>query len=466
MASDNDIYDLIDKMTLEEKASLCSGSGFWHTQGIGHLDIPKMRLSDGPHGLRKQTDHADNIGLEESEQSTCFPTAATTACSFDVDLMYEIGQALGQECLEHHISILLGPGMNIKRSPLCGRNFEYYSEDPLLSGKMAAAYIRGVEDQGVGTSIKHFAVNNQEHRRMTIDSIIDERALREIYLKGFEIAIREGKPSSVMVAYNRVNGEFCSEHPYLLKEILRGGEWAYDGLVISDWGGACNDRVKGIEMGMDLEMPSSGGQNDRRIVKAIKKGHLEEAVLNKVVFRLLKLICNAKLCEGRECDYDQELHHDLARRAAAESIVLLKNDRELLPLKGGDERIGVIGSFAKIPRYQGSGSSLINPNRLVSILEALDEKGVAYTYEQGYDEHTDMSDDMLAAQAVVLARSVDIPILVVGLTNAYESEGFDRQHMLMPYSHVDLINAVCEVNSNTVVVLQNGSPMSMPWLIR
>lgn len=461
MANQFDIQRLLNRMTIEEKAALCSGSGFWHSQGIEAIGLSAISMSDGPHGLRKQQDRSDNIGLEESVQSTCFPSGGTIACSWDESLIYAIGEALAEECLEQGVSMLLGPGINIKRSPLCGRNFEYFSEDPYVSGILAAAYINGLQSKGIYASIKHFAVNNQEHRRMTIDTIVDDRALREIYLKGFELAIKASKPATVMAAYNKVNGTYCCEHPVLLKQILRD-EWGYNGIVVSDWG-AVNDRVEGLRTGLDLEMPSSGGQNDRRVRKSLKKGSLDRATLDDSTERMLRFIFDAKLCKDKACQYDREAHHRLAYDAAVASTVLLKNDRSTLPI---DDRqtIGIIGEFAKKPRYQGSGSSKINPYRVDSLFDALKSEGIQFIYEQGYDSRTDMSIDPLAARAVVLARSVDVPIIVAGLTNAYESEGFDRHHMLMPYSHVDLINAVADVNPNTVVILQNGAPIAMPWI--
>lgn len=455
-----DIKSLISKMTLEEKASLCSGLDDWHTKPIARLGIPSIMMADGPHGLRKVTGKNDRMLKGASVPATCFPTAATTACSWDRELMRDIGRALGEECLEQGVSILLGPGANIKRSPLCGRNFEYFSEDPLLAGEMAAAWIEGVQEMGVGASLKHFAANSQEHRRMSIDSVVDDRALREIYLVNFEIAIKGAKPWTVMCAYNRLNGEYCSENAWLLSRVLRD-EWGYDGAVVTDWG-ACNDRAKGLAAGQDLEMPSSGGVGDRRILRAVKAGELDVSALDRAVERLLKLIFAG--VEGGRPGYrcDMGAHHALARRAAAESAVLLKNEGELLPLIR-DMHIAVIGAFAKHPRYQGSGSSRISPARLDCAWDEMRKIAPGCSYAPGYRLDTDEPDEKLIAEACAAARAAGAAVVFAGLPHEYEAEGFDREHMRMPDSHGALIGRVAEANPNTAVVLMNGAPVEMPW---
>ena len=459
---DKDIKSLIAQMTLEEKASLCSGLDSWHTKPIERLGIPSIMMADGPHGLRKETGKADNMTDARSVPATCFPTAAATACSWDRGLLREIGRALGEECLEHGVSILLGPGANIKRSPLCGRNFEYFSEDPLLAGEMAAAWIEGLQEKGVGASLKHFAANSQEHRRMTIDSVVDDRALRELYLANFERAIKGATPPwTVMCAYNRLNGEYCSENRRLLTQVLRE-KWGFEGVVITDWG-ACNDRAKGVSAGQDLEMPSSGGLNDRRIVEAVRAGGLDISELDTVVERLLRLIFTASgnLRPGNR--YDRDAHHALARRAAEESAVLLKNEGGLLPLKKG-ARVAVIGAFAKYPRYQGSGSSLINPLRLERAWDEMRAYAPGCVYASGYRLSSDKPDGKLIAEACAAAKGADAAVVFAGLPNEYEAEGFDREHMRMPEAHCELIRRVAAANSNTAVVLMKGAPVEMPWI--
>lgn len=456
-----DIHKIISSLTLHEKASLCSGLDFWHLKGIERLGIPSILVTDGPHGLRKQAGNADRAELTQSIPATCFPTASATASSWDRNLLYEIGRALGEESLQEDVAVILGPGANIKRSPLCGRNFEYISEDPYLTGELAASLINGVQSQGVGTSLKHFAVNNQERRRMTIDAIVDERTLREIYLAGFEQAIKKARPWTVMCAYNKINGRYCSESERLLTTILRD-EWAYEGLVVTDWG-ACNDRVEGLKAGQDLEMPASNGLNDARIVEAVSSGALDEAVLNLAVERLLKLIFKAAENRKTGYRYDQPAHHALARRAAAESMVLLKNEDHILPLKK-NAKIALIGAFARQPRYQGSGSSLINPARLDNAHDELAKVTTNFTYAAGYDLITDRPDEALIDEACAAARNADVAIVFAGLPAAYESEGFDREHLRMPESHNRLIQRVAETNPNIVVILSNGAPVEMPWI--
>jgi beta-glucosidase len=455
-----DIQQIIAQMTLEEKASLCSGRDFWSLKSIERLGIPAIMVTDGPHGLRKQASNVDQIALNASVPATCFPTASATASSWDRDLLREIGQALGEECLQEDVAVILGPGANIKRSPLCGRNFEYFSEDPYLAGEMAAAMIAGVQSQGVGTSLKHFAVNNQETRRMTIDARVDERALREIYLAGFEQAVKKAQPWTVMCAYNRLNGPYCSEDERLLNKILRE-EWGFEGLVVTDWG-ACNDRVAGLKAGQELEMPGNGGLNDAKIVAAAKSGALDLAVLDRAVERLLTLIFTAAEKRQPGYRYDQPAHHALARRAAGESLVLLKNDGAILPLKA-DAKIALIGAFAKQPRYQGSGSSLINPAQLDNAYAEFSKVSSSFSYAAGYDPNIDTPDDVLIAEACAQAREAEVAIIFAGLPDTYETEAIDRTHMRMPESHNQLIQKVAAANPNTVVVLSNGAPVEMPW---
>jgi beta-glucosidase len=452
--------EIVKVLSLEEKAGLCSGEDFWHLKSIKKAGLQKIMVTDGPHGLRKQTGESDHVGLNQSVPATCFPPACTTASSWDPDMIFEMGQALGEECLQEQVSVILGPGANIKRSPLCGRNFEYFSEDPLLSGKMAAAWIKGVQSKGIGTSLKHFAMNNQETRRMTVNSVVDERAQREIYLKSFEIAVKEGKPWTVMCSYNRVDGTYLSDNKRLLNDILRE-EWGYDGAVVSDWG-ATNDRVKGIQAGMDLEMPGSRGINDERIVKAVRSGELPEQMLDRAAMRVVDLILKAKETVKEGYTYDTDAHHALARKIAANSAVLLKNDGTL-PLKK-TTKIAIIGAFAKTPRYQGAGSSIITPIKIESMCDALDNAGIPYQYAPGYDLKTSQVNQGLIDEAVLCAVQADIAIILAGLTDDFESEGYDRDHINLPENHTALINAVAKTGKKTVVLLQNGAPVCMPWI--
>ena len=451
---------LVSQMTLEEKASLCSGRDFWYLKGIPRLGLEPVMVTDGPHGLRKQTESADHLGIFQSVPAVCFPTAAATACSFDRALLEEIGGALGEACLAEQVSVILGPGANIKRSPLCGRNFEYFSEDPLVSGELAAALIRGVQSRGVGTSLKHYAVNNQEKRRMTVDAVLDERALREIYLTGFELAVKQGRPWTVMCSYNRVNGVYASENKKLLTDILRD-EWGFEGLVVTDWG-AANDRVEGVRAGLDLEMPASGGRNDARIAEAIKAGVLDESLLDRAAERVTALILKAQEARKQSPAYNAAAHHALARRAARESAALLKNEG-LLPLQKGITA-AVIGAFAKQPRYQGAGSSRINPTLLENAHDALKAQGLDFVYAEGYSLAPGSGPDpALIQEARAAAQGKDAVLVFAGLPDEYESEGFDRESLSLPESHNRLIEAVAEVNPNTVIVLQCGAPVLMPW---
>ncbi|MFP7298950.1 glycoside hydrolase family 3 C-terminal domain-containing protein [Neobacillus niacini] len=459
-----DIKKLIAEMTLEEKASLCSGLDFWNTKGIERLGIPSIMVTDGPHGLRKQAQGADHLGIYNSVPSTCFPSAVGLASTWNKELIHQVGEALGEECQAEDVAVLLGPGANIKRSPLCGRNFEYFSEDPYLSSEMAASHINGVQSQGVGTSLKHFAANNQEHRRMSTDAIVDERTLREIYLASFEGAVKKAQPWTVMSAYNKVNGEYASENNYLLNEILKD-EWGFEGFVVSDWG-AVNEREAGLENGLELEMPSSNGIGDKRIVEAVKNGQLSEEKLDTAVERLLNIIFKAVDNKKENASYSKDAHHQLAREVARESMVLLKNEDAILPLKK-EGKVAVIGGFAQNPRYQGGGSSHINPTKLENILEEIDTvsgENTTVLYAQGYNLASDETDEALIKEAKEVAASADSVILFVGLPDRYESEGYDREHLRMPENHIQLIHAIAEVQSNIVVVLSNGAPIEMPWI--
>lgn len=453
-----DVKGIIREMTLEEKAGMCSGKDFWHLKGVERLGIPEVMVSDGPHGLRKQAAEADHLGLNESIKAVCFPTACATACSFDRDLLEEMGERIGDECQAEDLSVILGPAVNIKRSPLCGRNFEYFSEDPYLASQMAAAHIKGVQSKNVGTSIKHFAANNQEHRRMSCSSEVDERTLREIYLAAFETAIKEAKPDTVMCSYNRINGEFASENHWLLTEVLRD-EWRFDGYVMSDWG-AVNDRVKGLKAGLELEMPASGGTTDKEIVEAVKNGELDEAVLDRAVERILNIVF--KFADNRqEGKFDKEEDHKLAAKIEAESMVLLKNEG-VLPLPTQGKKIAFIGKFAEAPRFQGGGSSHINSFKITGALEAVKEVAQV-TYAQGYDIKEDVIDQDMLNQAVETAKEADVAVIFAGLPDAFESEGYDRSHMRMPQCQNTLISEIAKVQENVVVVLHNGSPVEMPW---
>ena len=454
--------NIIDQMSIEEKVALCSGANNWITKAFEQYGIPSIRMADGPHGLRKQKNDGDEPGEGRSIPSTCFPTACATACSWDRDLMAEMGKAIGEEAQQEGVSIVLGPGVNIKRNPLCGRNFEYFSEDPYLAGALAAHWIQGVQSQGVGTSLKHFAANNQENLRMQSDSIIDERTLREIYLTAFEMAVKQAKPLTVMCAYNMLNGVFCSDHVRLLRTILRE-EWGFEGLVMSDWG-ALNDKAAGFKAGLDLEMPGGVGYFDPMVVKAVQTGELSEDYLNESVDRILNMVfaCREKLKANYRCD--AEAHHQLARKAAAQSAVLLKNEEDILPISK-DKKIAVIGALAERPRYQGAGSSFINPTFLSSGLDGMDAYDVKYTYYPGY-HLKEGEDETLLREAVAGARNSDVALVFIGLTKDYESEGFDRQNLSLPPCHNRLVDAVTAANPNTVVVLFGGAPVEMPWLPR
>ena len=457
---EHDIKAILSQMTLEEKAGLCSGLDFWHFKGVERLGVPSVMVSDGPHGLRKQDEAGDHLGVNDSIKAVCFPPAVLAACSFDRELMEQFGDVIGCEAQAVDLAVVLGPGVNIKRSPLCGRNFEYFSEDPYLAGEIAAAFIKGVQKHHVGTSIKHFAANNQETLRMTCSSEADERTLREIYLPAVEKAVKEAQPYTVMCSYNRVNGTFSSENDWLLNKVLRD-EWGFQGLVVSDWG-AVNERVRGLAAGLDVEMPASGGITDAQIVAAVKDGTLDEAVLDKAAERILTLIF--RHVENREQrELTLEADHDFARKVAQESMVLLKNDG-ILPLKA-DETVLFVGEYAEKPRYQGGGSSHINSFKVSDALSAARKLGKV-SYAEGFSGAEDVYDEALAAEAIEAAKVADKVVVFAGLPDSFESEGYDRMHMDMPACQNRLIAELAAVNPNLVVVLHNGAPVTLPWLDR
>ncbi len=454
-----DIKKIVSEMTLEEKASLCSGSGFWHTKAVERLGVPQVMVSDGPHGLRKQDLASDHLGINDSIKAVCFPAGCATASSFDRDLVNTLGDALGNQCQAEDVSVVLGPAVNIKRSPLCGRNFEYFSEDPYLATEMATSYVKGVQSNHVGVSVKHYLANNQEHRRMTSDSQIDERTLREIYLAAFETVVKEAKPWTVMCSYNKVNGVYASENRRFLTEVLRE-EWGFDGYVVSDWG-AVNDRVAGLKAGLELEMPSSNGVNDAKIVAAVKAGTLEESVLNTAVERILNIVDLYTNNRKADAIWDKDKDHELARKISAECMVLLKNEN-ILPL-AKEEKVAFIGEFASAPRYQGGGSSHINSTKVTSAVDAM-AGNANVTFAVGYGTKQDVIDEALVKEAVEVAKAANVAVIFAGLPDSFESEGYDRSHMRMPECQNYLIQEVTKVQPNTVVVLHNGSPVEMPWI--
>ena len=450
--------DIIKQMTLEEKASLMSGKDFWQTQNIDRLNIPSIFLADGPHGIRKQAGAADHLGLNESIKATCFPTASAMANTFNVELANEMAIHLGKEAKAQNVNILLGPGMNIKRNPRCGRNFEYFSEDPYLAGKMASAYVRGIQSNGVSACVKHFAANNQEARRMVYDSIIDERALREIYLTGFEIAVKEGNPYSIMTSYNKLNGDYTNENHHLLCDILRD-EWQYKNLIVTDWGGS-NDRVAGLKCTNALEMPTNNGETDLEIYNAIKNNELDEKVLDKRVDELLSIINDTKI-EGKH-DFDVDLHHEIARRCALESIVLLKNELNTLPLNHID-KIAFIGDFFKNPRYQGAGSSIVNPTKLDNVVDIISDYNLNYVgYEKGYDRYGKKNNN-LAKKAIKLAKKSDVVIYSMGLDEITEAEGMDRENILINKNQIDLLKSLHALGKKIIIVLYSGSVVDLSF---
>ena len=453
---------LLKELTLEEKCALLSGAETFKTRGMPQHGIPQIWLSDGPHGLRKQAGESDHLGLNPSVPATCFPTASAVANSWDTALGEEIGAALGEEAAAQEVSVLLGPGLNMKRNPLCGRSFEYFSEDPYLAGKLAAGYIRGIQSKGVAACPKHFAVNSQETRRMASDSLVDERTLREIYLTGFEIAVKEGHPRSIMSSYNLVNGTYANENKHLLMEILRD-EWGFDGAVITDWGGS-NDHALGVKNGSTLEMPAPGGDSVRELLAAVESGKISESDIDARLSELLPLVFDTKAAlDAAPRAFDAAAHHALARRAAAESLVLLKNEGALLPLAAGT-KVAVIGDFAKNPRYQGAGSSMVNSTQVDVLLDKLiDSELNVIGYQQGFDRHG-KPDAALQKSACELAAQANAVILCMGLDEIAESEGLDRSNLRLAQNQVDLLQAVAAVNPKIVVVLYSGSVVETPWL--
>ena len=450
-----DIETILQQMTLEDKIALCSGKNFWETKKYEKYGIPSLFMCDGPHGLRKQENAADMLGVNESRKATCFPAEVTTAGSWDPELLAEIGAAIGEEAKEQGVGLVLGPGANLKRNPLCGRNFEYFSEDPYLAGKLAAGFIRGAEAQGISTSLKHFAVNSQEKSRFTSNSVLDDRTLRELYLTAFEIAVKEGKPSTVMCAYPKLNGVHCSDNKRLLTDILRT-EWGFDGMVVTDWG-AMNDRLEGFRAGCDLNMPGGSDYMEKEVLQAVKDGTLPESCVDDSARRVLKLVFRAAETLNGQASCDYEAHHILAKRAAAEGAVLLKNEGSILPLKQ-NTKIAVIGAMAKNLRYQGAGSSHINPTGLSQPLDFLP----GAVYAPGCDARGDTTDALLD-EARAAAQQAEVAVIFTGLPDRYESEGFDRDDMKMPAGHLRMLEAVASANSNTIVVLLCGSAVECPW---
>ncbi len=455
--------EIVSKMSLKQKVEFLSGYDYWHTESAPELGLPSLNITDGPHGLRKaNTDKkaSDGIGLGNSVPATCFPPASTSSCSWDPDLISEAGVALAEECLAEKVSVILGPGTNIKRSPTCGRNFEYFSEDPLLAGRCAAGLVKGIQSRGIGASLKHYCCNSQEAFRMVIDEIIDERALREIYLTAFEICVKEAQPWTVMNSYNRINGVYASENEYLQQTILRG-EWGFEGLIVTDWGSSVR-RVEGVKHGTDLEMPSSGGFGTKQLLTAIEAGELEEKYIDERVDAVVDLILKSKPALEGEHTFDKQAHHDVARKVAEGSMVLLKNDNGLLPLKAG-QKVAVIGELAASPRFQGPGSSVVNPTQLDNALDSLKALGVDLTYAKGYDKTKDTVDEALFAEAIKAAGEADIALLFIGLTDGIEAEGYERTDMSIPKCHYALADAILKANPNTAIVLAGGSVIEMPF---
>jgi len=455
-----DIEKILKELTTEEKASLCSGHDFWHTKAVERLGIPSVMMCDGPHGLRKQKGEGDHLGINESIETVCYPSASALASSFDRDVLSELGTALGKECQAEQVGMLLGPGVNIKRSPLCGRNFEYFSEDPYLSGELAASYVSSLQKQGVSACVKHFAANNQETRRMSGSSEVDERTLHEIYLPAFETVVKKGKTRSVMCAYNALNGVFASENQFLLTDVLRE-KWNYQGMVVTDWG-AVKDRVKGLLAGLDLEMPGGPGVQDRKIVEAVKNGDLKEEVLDKAVRNILTMVRDSMDNQKADAVVDREQCADLSALLAEKCAVLLKN-QGVLPISK-EKKVVFIGEFAKTPRYQGAGSSHIHVAHAVGACEAAAGLGIEVTFAQGYRICEDEDTKQLREEAVKAAREAETAVIFAGLPDSYESEGGDRENLAMPENQNLLISAVAEAQPNTVVVLHGGSCMELPWI--
>jgi beta-glucosidase len=454
----SDFIKRVSELTLEEKASLCLGSDFWHTAPVDRLGIPAIMVSDGPHGLRAQLEQGDHVGLLASAPATCFPTASALASSWDPELFRTIGEALGREAKKLGVSVVLGPGINMKRSPLCGRNFEYVSEDPWLAGQLATAMVEGTQSEGVGTSVKHYAANNQEDDRLRVSAEVDERSLREMYLPAFERVVKQAQPWTIMCAYNKLNGTYCSEHHWLLTEVLRE-EWGFEGLVVSDWG-AVHDRVAALRGGLDLEMPPNLGVSDAAIVEAVRNGSLDESILDEAVSRMLRLVDRSQpaLAEGAEFNLDD--HHSLARRAAHESAVLLKNDGRVLPLQPQEgSTVAMIGEFARTPRFQGAGSSQVNPTKVDVALDELQSAlagRAEVRFAAGFGIGTTENDGHLLREAVELAGEADHVLVFLGLPGEDESEGFDRTHIDLPTNQLVLLHALAEVHDRLIVILANG----------
>lgn len=457
-----DVKQLIEQMTLEEKASLLGGDDFWHTKAVARLGIPRAMMSDGPHGLRKQDEKADHLGVNESIKAVCFPAACATASSFDTELIGKMGEIIGDECQAEELSIVLGPAVNIKRSPLCGRNFEYFSEDPYLAGNMAAAYINGVQSRHVGTSIKHFALNNQETRRMSVSAQVSERAMREIYFPAFEIAVKEAQPKTVMCSYNKINGVYSADNAWLLTDVLRK-DWGFEGFVMTDWG-AVDDRVQGVRAGLELEMPGNTAVNDQRIVDAVKAGELDEALVDQACERVLRVVYDYLDNRRTGGVFDREADHKHAAAIETECAVLLENNG-VLPLRA-DAKVVYIGEYAARPRFQGGGSSHINATRVTSALQTAQAKGRAVSYVKGFPFDKDEADAMELQKAVEAAKSADAAVIFAGLPDIIESEGYDRRDMKLPACQDALIEAVLAAQPNTVVVLHNGAPVEAPWADR
>ena len=456
--------EIVGKMTLEQKAAFVSGFNYWQLEESKELGLPQIMVTDGPHGLRKKNPDkkaSDGVGLGNSVPTTCFPPAATSSCSWDPELLYQAGVAIAEEALKEQVSVVLGPGTNIKRAPTCGRNFEYFSEDPYLAGKISAGFVNGVQSKGIGTSLKHYACNSQEAFRMIVNEVVDERALREIYLTAFEICVKESQPWTIMNSYNRINGEYASQNKHLQEEILRD-EWGFEGLIVTDWGSSV-DRIPGLMYGTDLEMPSSSDINTKKIIAAVKNGELDEAILDKRVDNVVALIMKAKKVLGDKHTYDKDAHNALSCKVAESSMVLLKNDDNILPIKKG-QKIAVIGELAASPRFQGAGSSVINPTMLDNALDELKKLGADVVYARGYDKSKDVIDEALVDEAVEAAKNADVALVFAGLTDEFEGEGYDRLNIEMPNCHNNLISAVANANPDTVVVLAGGSVIRMPWV--
>ena len=454
-----EVKRILNKLSLEEKIALCSGKDFWHTEAVNREELPEVMMCDGPHGLRKQEEKSDHLGINESIKTVCYPSASALAASFDLNVLSELGDALGQECQAENVGMLLGPGLNMKRSPLCGRNFEYFSEDPYLAGKLACAYIKGLQKRGVAACVKHFAANNQETQRMNSSSNVDERTLREIYLPAFEMAVKEGKTRSIMCAYNAINGIFCSENKKLLNDILRE-EWGFEGFVVTDWG-AKKGAAAGVKAGLNLVMPGGHGTHEQMLKESLKNHELTEEQLNTAVADILQFILDAYRNKLPNAEIDREKYSELSGELAAQCAVLLKNE-DILPLKK-DTKIAVIGDFAKNPQYQGSGSSHINASKTICAIEMLKEREACFLFAKGFDADADKPDKKLTEEAVKIAEASETAVIFAGLPDAFESEGFDREHLDLPENQNALIEAVCKVQKNVIVVLHGGSPMLLPW---